>query len=85
MTREQLVTLLWRYAGEPKTEGKLDAFPDAAKVAPYAQTAFAWAVENGVIKGDLVGKTGYLAPQGEATRAQIAAIFMRSEKLLAND
>ena len=85
VTREQLVTLLWRYAGEPKTEGKLDAFPDAAKVAPYAQTAFAWAVENGVIKGDLVGKTGYLAPQGEATRAQIAAIFMRSEKLLAND
>ena len=85
VTREQLVTLLWRYAGEPKTEGKLDAFPDAAKVAPYAQTAFAWAVENGVIKGDLVGKIGYLAPQGEATRAQIAAIFMRSEKLLAND
>ncbi len=85
VTREQLVTLLWRYAGEPKTEGKLDAFPDAAKVAPYAQTAFAWAVENGVVKGDLVGKTGYLAPQGEATRAQIAAIFMRSEKLLAKD
>ena len=85
VTREQLVALLWRYAGEPKTEGKLDAFPDAAKVSAYAQTAFAWAVENGVVKGDLVGTTSYLAPQGEATRAQIAAIFMRSEKLLAKD
>ena len=85
VTREQMVTFLWRYAGEPKAEGKLDAFPDAAKVSAYAQTAFAWAVENGVVKGDLVGTTSYLAPQGEATRAQIAAIFMRSEKLLAKD
>ena len=33
ITREQLVTMLYRYAGSPKADGKLDGFTDAASVS----------------------------------------------------
>jgi uncharacterized repeat protein (TIGR02543 family) len=79
VTREQLVTMLYRYAGEPETEGSLDAFPDAGTVSAYARNAMAWAVENGIINGN----NGNLDPKGYATRAQVAAIIMRYCNYLA--
>ena len=85
VTREQMVTFLWRYAGQPDSKQSLTAFPDAQKVSDYARTAFAWAVENKVIGGNKVGNTDYLDPAENATRAQIATIFMRSKNLLANE
>lgn len=74
ITREQLATMLWRYAGSPVVEGGMDRFPDADKVSDYASEAMCWAVENGLISG--MGD-GTLNPQGNATRAQLAAILMR--------
>ncbi|MEE0032731.1 MAG: S-layer homology domain-containing protein, partial [Agathobaculum butyriciproducens] len=47
ITREQLVTMLYRYAGSPKADGKLDSFSDAASVSTYAADAMQWAVANG--------------------------------------
>lgn len=79
VTREQLVTFLWRYVGQPASAQSLDAFPDNATVSSYAHTALQWAVENSIINGN----GGNLEPLGYATRAQIAVIFMRSEKVLA--
>ncbi len=74
VTREQLATMLWRYAGEPASSYSLSAFTDAANVSDYAATATAWAVEPGIITG--VTDTT-LVPQGTATRAQCAAMLMR--------
>ena len=74
VTREQLATMLWRYAGEPASSYSLSAFTDAANVSDYAATATAWAVEHGIITG--VTDTT-LVPQGTATRAQCAAMLMR--------
>lgn len=74
VTREQLATMLWRYAGEPASSYSLSAFTDAASVSGYAATAMAWAVEHGIISG--VTDTT-LVPQGTATRAQCAAMLMR--------
>ena len=74
VTREQLATMLWRYAGEPASSYSLSAFTDAANVSDYAATAMAWAVEHGIISG--VTDTT-LVPQGTATRAQCAAMLMR--------
>ena len=74
VTREQLATMLWRYAGEPASDYSLSAFTDAANVSDYAATAMAWAVEHGIISG--VTDTT-LVPQGTATRAQCAAMLMR--------
>lgn len=74
LTREQLATMLYRYAGEPAVSGSLNGFADASSVSDYAKKAMAWAVENGLITG-ITNTT--LAPQGEATRAQVAAILQR--------
>ena len=73
ITREQLVTMLYRYAGSPKANGSLDSFSDAASVSSYAVNAMQWAVANGIVNGS----NGKLNPQNNATRAQVAAILMR--------
>ena len=52
---------------------------DTDSVAAYAADAMAWAYENQIIKGE----DGLLKPEQNATRAQIANIFMRFEKSLA--
>ena len=78
VTREQLATMLWRYAGEPDSDYSLSAFTDAGSVSGYAAAAMAWAVEHGIISG--VTDTT-LAPQGTATRAQCAAMLMRFAEL----
>ena len=73
ITREQMVTILWRYAGSPKAGGELSKFSDAGSVASYAAEAMAWAVEKGI----LTGANGALIPKDNATRAQVAAILER--------
>ena len=59
-------------------KGDLNAFPDVAGVSGYAQEALAWAVGTGIISGttDESG-AAILDAQGSATRAQVAAMFMR--------
>ena len=80
ITREQLVAILWRYAGSPAAEaGFLSRFADAASVSGYAADAMRWAVSTGLIGG--MGD-GTLAPRGNATRAQVATILMRFVKNL---
>ena len=76
VSREQLVTFLWRYADKPDSTQSLSAFSDAGKVSDYAVTAMQWAVEQGIVKGS----DGKLLPKTSATRAEIANIFMRFEK-----
>ena len=73
ITREQLITILWRYAGSPAPTGNLDKFSDANSVANYAMQAMAWAVEKGIVGGS----NGVLMPDNPANRAQVAAIVMR--------
>ena len=75
LSREQLATLLYRYAGQPDGAGAdLSGYPDETQIASYARQAMAWAVQQGLITGM---DNGTLAPQGEATRAQVAAILQR--------
>ena len=70
--REQLVTMIWRYAGEPKVaEDYLKSFPDREKVSYYAREAFNWAISLEIIGG----ANGKLNPQGNATRAEFAKIL----------
>ncbi len=80
VTREMMVTMLWRYAGEPASEESLSAYTDAASVSDWAAEAMSWALETGVIEG-VTATT--LQPQGTATRAQCATIFMRYDALVA--
>ena len=78
ITREQIATILFRYAAaEPVAEDHLADFSDAATISGYATEAMNWAVANGLING--MGN-GTVAPGETATRAQIAVILMRFEK-----
>ncbi len=75
ITREQIAAILYRYAGaEAVEEDSLKDFADAGKVNTYAVDAMNWAVSVGLINGVAESE---LAPQGNATRAQIATILMR--------
>ncbi len=76
ITRQQMAAILYRYhswAGNtPVPGGSLSAYRDAADVAPWALEAMSWANTSGLIQG-----TGpnTLAPNGTATRAQVAVIL----------
>ena len=78
VTREMMVTMLWRYAGEPASDESLSGYSDAAYVSDWAAEAMSWALETGVIEG-VTATT--LQPQGTATRAQCATIFMRYDMI----
>ena len=83
ITREQLATILYRYAKQKgydvSKSAALTAFSDADKVSGYAAEAMQWAVAEGLLQGS----NGKLNPQGEATRAQMATMLMRYAKLTA--
>ena len=77
VTRQQLVTFLWRFAGAPAASGSTAGFVDAAQVAPYAETAFAWATGRKLISGIPAVSGVRLDPQGTATRTQAAVLIAR--------
>lgn len=82
LTREQLVSMLWRYAGSPAPEGDLSSWSDAAAVSGWATDAMTWAVESGILSG--TGKNT-LNPQGSASRAELASLLVRADALLTAD
>lgn len=79
ITREQLATLMFRYAQYKgrDTSGKADlsGFGDYGNVSGFATEAMKWVVEQGIIKGE--GSTGHLNPQGKVPRAVCAAVIER--------
>ena len=77
ITREQLVTMLYRYAGSPEVNGagnKVSGYPDAGEISDWAVQAMRWAVQNGIIKGS---DDGRLHPGGNALRSEVSAIIER--------
>ena len=79
VTREQLVSMLWRYDGSNEVESDmLNGFIDSNKVSDYAVNAMQWALESGIISGE---SDTTLNPKGNATRAQMAAMIMRYKNI----
>ena len=85
ITREQIVTILWRYAqykGYDVSVGEdtnILSYDDAFDVAEYAIPAMQWACGSGMVQGmnDPDGEGMILAPESKGTRAQIATMIMR--------
>ena len=73
LTRAQLVTILYRVAGEPSVEGLNHPFTDVAEGRFYTD-AVTWAYNEGVVKGDTATTFN---PDGLATREQFVAILYR--------
>ncbi|MBQ3404692.1 MAG: S-layer homology domain-containing protein [Oscillospiraceae bacterium] len=78
ITREQFVTILYRYAQLKGTAVSPDAnildFDDALDVSEWAVEAVRWAVQEKIMQGD---NNNNLLPGDNATRAQAATLFMR--------
>ena len=82
VSREEMVTMLFRYAKgigvDTKSSAALGAYRDNGTVSSWAREAMEWAVANGIIKGS----GGMLNPAGAATRAEVATILQRMVELI---
>ena len=80
LTREQMAAVLMNFAAykgmDVSTRADLSPFTDAVAVSSWASEAMQWAVGSGVISG-MTEDT--LVPQGESTRAQTAAMLVRTQ------
>ena len=78
VTREQMVTMLYRYAElmhlYTGSSATLDPFTDSESVSGWAEAAMKWAVAEGIIAGT---PAGTLLPQGTTDRAQAATVLVR--------
>lgn len=72
-TRSEVVTFLWRLAGEPKPESVEEPFVDV-NAEDFYHEAMLWAVENGITGG--VGD-GFFAPERICTRSEIVTLLWR--------
>lgn len=85
VTREQLAALLCNFVAQQGMDttarSDLSNFDDAAAVSDWAQDAVSWAHAEGLLAGT---SATTLAPQGEATRAQLAAMLVRFSDYLEN-
>lgn len=66
VTRQQVVTILWRWAGSPNASGA--EYPDERAIAAYAQTAVDWSQGNHILAGRADGR---FDPTSNATRAEV--------------
>ena len=78
ITREQLAAILMNYAQykgqDVSARATLDTYSDATAISSWANDVMSWAVAEGLISGVTSDE---LQPQGNATRAQVAAILER--------
>jgi hypothetical protein len=78
ITREQLATILYRYAQKKGVDvskaADLSAFSDANEISNYALAAIKWANAAGLVNGRTATE---LAPRGTATRAEAATVLSR--------
>lgn len=72
ITREDMVTVLWRYAGSPA--GNAENFADESSISSYAAQAVDWSRANGIVNGK---ENNQFDPKGGTTRAELAAILQR--------
>ncbi len=74
ITREEFVTMLYRYAGSPELTASQLEYPDVAELSDWAFDGMVWATLNGIIEGD---ENKNLNPTDTATRSEISAMIMR--------
>ena len=85
ITREQMVTMMYRYADhmgyESEEPADISKYTDADKVTEFAEAAMKWAVGNGIIEGkENEDGSWRLDPQGNTSRAECANIIQRFMK-----
>jgi glucan-binding YG repeat protein len=85
ITREQIATVLWRLYGrdhDNSSNQNLSYYTDKDKIDSYAYDAMKWVVEKGIIQG--ANNKRNLNPISNATRAEMAKIFVLANDLFKN-
>ena len=81
ITREQVAKMLYMYAEvqgyNVSARANINSFPDRDQVSSWATEFMRWAVAKEMITGKNIDGVMWLAPKGEATRAECAAMLMR--------
>lgn len=86
VTREQLVTLVWRAAGAPVATSD-DAYrscKDAGKESVFAVDALKWAASKGILTGSVEADGSYLKPTASTLRCEGAKVFVLAKDLIKN-
>ena len=84
VTREQLVTLVWRAAGAPVATSD-DAYrscKDAGKESVFAVDALKWAASKGILTGSVEADGSYLKPTASTLRCEGAKVFVLAKDLI---
>lgn len=83
ITREEMVTALWKFAGtlgeDTSARGNLSRYKDAALISDMTRDAMSWAIATGIINGISENE---LSPQGTATRSQMVQVMIRFMDLM---
>lgn len=81
VTRQQVVTILWRWAGSPDASG--EGYTDESSIAAYAQMAVDWSQSNHILAGR---EDGRFDPTSSATRAEmVSALYQYKTQLDSED
>lgn len=73
MTREAIITVMYRYAKSPDVQYDISKFSDYNLLFDYSKPAFAWAVKEGIVGGS----NNKLNPRGYTSRSEFAAMLVR--------
>jgi hypothetical protein len=74
MSRQDLVTVLYRLTGEPTVSGTLTGFGDVRSISSYAENAMLWGVQTGLLVGD---ENKMLRPTATISRAEACTLLIR--------
>ncbi|MBQ4562709.1 MAG: S-layer homology domain-containing protein [Clostridia bacterium] len=85
VTRSQLARFFYVYTektgGDVSGRADISEYPDVDKVQTWAEEPLKWAVSVGLISGVKKDDVNYLEPNGKATRAQAAVMFMNYDQM----
>ena len=80
VTRQQLIAILWRWAGSP--EASAEDYPDESAISSYARTAADWCRANGILTARTDGR---FDPQIPATRAEVVSALYQYRRLSGSE
>ncbi len=73
MTREAIITVMYRFANSPEVTADITVFSDYSEISEYSRAAFSWAVKEEIVGGS----NNRLNPRGYATRGELSAMLIR--------
>lgn len=90
ITREQAVVILARYAAfngiaVSASGNMIESYPDSASVSSWSRDSIEWALEQGIISGEVRNGDSYLNPQRPVLRCEIAKMIVQTMRVITGN